>query len=100
MSHSPEPWRVYNKAPQIVNADGDHFLDCRDISGHRETDADPEDIRRIVACVNFCKGVDTELLESSFKGNPEWLKQLMANPLLPLAGGPRRTIQINMGGDE
>lgn len=69
MSHSPEPWWV----------DDDGFIASGTGTEH-VTVADPrmmppgddlmdDNAQRIVACVNACKGIDTELLEPKMLGN-------------------------------
>ena len=61
MEHTKELWRV-ETYPQC---DSD-ILDCNDhsiINGSTGLIDDYETARRIVACVNACAGVDTELLE-------------------------------------
>lgn len=64
--HTPEPWRYVkdkdggNTAFLIENADGIMW----NIAGTFSTfDDDEANARRIVACVNACAGLSTELLE-------------------------------------
>lgn len=60
--HSPEPWRIGADAGfqliQILSAEG--FQTC---VGEQSCGID--DARRIVACVNACRGIPTEMLERS-----------------------------------
>lgn len=54
--HTPEPWELYEggcDGPDSVAGKTGHVCTC-------ELN---EDARRIVACVNACKGIDTEVLE-------------------------------------
>lgn len=72
MSHAKEPWYVVG-APwgdgTWINAgtpDPHHegfVADCEDINGDIENDQSAANARRIVACVNACAGITTELLE-------------------------------------
>jgi len=56
--HSCEPWELDEKGGQIRDAEGGLILDAlRTCVGHAETIEDWTILRRIVACVNFCKGV-------------------------------------------
>ena len=65
MNHSPEPWRA-TILPDKVGCDK-----ITDNSGHEvwsndgwePTSLEPDDLQRIVACVNFCAGIPTEDLE-------------------------------------
>lgn len=60
MSHSPEPWKLYEDAHIVGVEDHERVIaDCGP-----ETDVRCRaNARRIVACVNFCAGVSTEDLE-------------------------------------
>jgi hypothetical protein len=69
--HSPEPW-------QLNLDDGQAFIvDCK---GYRITTTDPEltnplsdeDAERMVACVNACRGIPTEFLQSRQIGLNQW----------------------------
>lgn len=81
--HSPEPWVVVQGngkegLVRLTDAAG-FFLDNTRIhpNGDTERGMEPEDARRIVACINFCREFPTEFLEqnrlrryqeASFKG--------------------------------
>jgi hypothetical protein len=58
-AHSPEPWQL--RKPGYM-AD---IMDANDEAVCYEIDASLEDMRRIVACVNFLKGISTEDLEAA-----------------------------------
>jgi len=72
ISHSPEPWRVTGDCPKGIAimsppTEADPFglvvaiaVVPRDYPIDEQTRADA---RRIVAAVNFCKGIPTETLE-------------------------------------
>lgn len=64
MTHSPEPWKVRTLQGDvgIDDADGLGILGCNSLD--LPYVQDPEDARRIVACVNFCRDIPTEDLES------------------------------------
>lgn len=56
--HSPEPWTIDDKV-RVHDANGrDLEYDCAD-------GFDANDIRRIVACVNACAGIPSELLNGT-----------------------------------
>lgn len=63
MSHSPEPWRTCPFGDLLLDATGES-LHCKYDDGIHN----PEDIRRIVTCVNACRGFSTEQLEAAAKG--------------------------------
>lgn len=59
--HTPEPWRHGVNA--MIVADGLPVADCApDLC---EDDTPEPNARRIVACVNACRGIPTEVLEKS-----------------------------------
>lgn len=66
--HSPEPWKVelWCDGPvQIVDADGKPvvgFVSSFD-GGNEPIICKAVDLKRIAACVNACRGIDTEALE-------------------------------------
>ena len=73
--HTQEPWRVAIGDDYYIEADGipekyPHHFKCDDLGkhvaivGHRACDFGEANARRIVACVNACAGLDTELLEN------------------------------------
>ena len=85
MSHSPEPWGYKADGPPVDDPDGYcEIFACADAEfgqyitvvvtwvsedgdaayGIRQVDA-----RRIVACVNACKGIPTEVLENLENGD-------------------------------
>lgn len=69
MSHSPEPWKI-TQDHDLVDASGVclEVQDSGDGLNHCHWGLKPEDMRRIVACVNACKGFTTEQLEAAAKG--------------------------------
>ena len=79
MSHSPEPWKVLEIPPDLDGFDG--YYRIEDVDGrHVATvptsteDGNPvgpgkENADLLVACVNACKNVPTELLESGAVNN-------------------------------
>ena len=78
--HSPEPWRDYEKCPDMFfTADGVEYS-IRTVRSplHEDTWMGQEmrDVRRIVACVNACRHLPTEFLE-------EWADGLDAVGLFP-----------------
>lgn len=99
MNHTPEPWGV--------PADGDLLLSDADgnilITGGGHDDygliayaTSVDDARRIVACVNACAGVDTELLEAypaPFSEMRQQRDQLLAT-LQRIADGQEMTGQF------
>ena len=80
MSHTPEPWHVFNHSwsDTSVLADGfDHAICCLDINHATEESQEKDaelmeaNARRIVACVNWCKGNSTEGMERAVEiGRP------------------------------
>jgi hypothetical protein len=59
--HSPEPWKVVNDELQDANGEEVIFLTGEwEIEGWTMA---PQDLRRIIACVNACRGIPTEKLE-------------------------------------
>ena len=69
--HTPEPWHIGAMESGQVAIDA---ANGSEITGW----LDPDDARRIVACVNACAGLDTEYLETV--GLPEFAgKQLCAD---------------------
>lgn len=70
MSHTKEPW--------VANGNGIHSgVHCVALTQAWEAPIRQEDARRIVACVNACKGISTEELERLCQLTPmlfsEWL---------------------------
>ena len=61
MKHSPESWILDEKGSQIRDCDGNIIVDFLE---HSQTDENWNTYRRIVACVNACKNIPTEALES------------------------------------
>lgn len=53
MKHTPEPWKVGN--------DTHNFID--DIRGYVGGCSLPEDVKRVIACVNACAGINPEALQ-------------------------------------
>ena len=80
--HTPEPW--------FWDA-GDHGIDSSQPYCHVyvddettiTTDISATNARRIVACVNACKGIETETLEG---GRDEWLCQFLKDVGKHVAG--------------
>lgn len=69
--HTPEPWHVgvdkgYGGCPDITvcSSSGPVISSSADICGSSYVEITEEDARRIIACVNACKGIPTEWLES------------------------------------
>ena len=62
--HSPEPWQLKKivRTVRITDANGDTVavVECHDSAESTATS------RRIVACVNACVGIATEVLEAGF----------------------------------
>ncbi|MFQ1995750.1 hypothetical protein ACK36C_20720, partial [Aeromonas veronii] len=63
IKHTPEPWQVHQ------DASGDVFISSAETSFHiaeigsEDDEAVIPDARRIVACVNACRGLPTDELE-------------------------------------
>jgi len=61
MSHSPEPWRVEPSGPRdephIIDADDGVVCEAMD-----DPPLGPNNLDRIVACVNACAGIPTEVV--------------------------------------
>lgn len=78
MSEYNEPWRIEDAYCgqwfEIVGADGKVVADDGSAASEYDQAMSKETARRIVACVNACKGLDTDLLEkligASVDGNP------------------------------
>jgi hypothetical protein len=64
-THRPEPWGV---APQAINPE--NYSNLIDRDGKFIMLGRKADIRRVCACVNFCQGIETEVLESMAEGEP------------------------------
>jgi len=73
--HSPEPWSA--SGSNIEDANGNDV--CAFTGEWGETPLSPEDVRRIVACINSCVNVPTQDLESG--AVKELLATLMAVPV-------------------
>lgn len=58
MNHTNEPWRLTDDGTFVEVMAGDKTV----LPAIRKSEAG-DDFRRIVACVNACEGLDTELLE-------------------------------------
>lgn len=83
--HTPEPWRAFNNGEGVVGVGTDHSDVCWTrieeggwLNSDRTIDTDYENARRIVACVNACAGIDTELLEI-IEDNDKTLAGVIAN---------------------
>lgn len=63
MNHSPEPWRLAKYQNDIEDATGKVVIcGLRDVDMQMQSDeaASSDDIKRIIACVNFCRNLGTE----------------------------------------
>jgi hypothetical protein len=70
--HSPEPWRFSEPGGMADITDANGEAVCFEI------DASLEDQRRIVACVNFLRGVPTEELEEALASKrDDWRPDLI-----------------------
>ncbi len=83
--HTPEPWRAFNNGQGVVGVSADRSDVCWTriekggwLDSDRTIDADYENARRIVACINACAGIDTELLEI-IADNDKTLAGVIAN---------------------
>ena len=83
--HTPEPWRAFNNGQGVVGVSTDRsdvcwtrIADGSWLDSDKTIDADYENARRIVACVNACAGIDTELLEI-IEDNDKTLAGVIAN---------------------
>lgn len=67
MNHTPEPWNIdpQGTAIYVTFVDGyeNEILDCW-TAGRIDVDMAKANARRIVACVNACKGLETDDIES------------------------------------
>lgn len=75
--HTPEPWAIWNSGDGIIAAEemwfshgGIALIACNSKVDGRAAKANA---RRIVACVNACAGVDTDLLEAGELDKPTML---------------------------
>ena len=77
--HTPEPWQVFEDDPRAIVTKENPMLSLLSVGEdglaimYEEADA-----RRIVACVNACAGIDTELLEI-IEDNDKTLAGVIAN---------------------
>lgn len=62
MNHSPEPWKYDTDWHRFQDADEATII-CT--AADEEVSPSLEDAARIVACVNFCRGIPTEELLNS-----------------------------------
>jgi hypothetical protein len=76
MGHSPEPWKFEWRHDEILDSESKRVLE--DMGSLK-----PEDGDRIVACVNFCQNVPSDLLEElmSMRAGGDmlmrWLRSLL-----------------------
>lgn len=71
MTHSPEPWTTYTVVGQTGIRDGKGLPLV-----HAADEMSKPDAKRIVACVNACKGIPTEDLAQIWEhGGFEFLSQ-------------------------
>lgn len=72
-SHTPEPWVIkrWQRTLMIIgNFDGTHGQGLAHTVGLRGIDGlDAANARRIIACVNACRGIPTEDLEDLDDGD-------------------------------
>jgi hypothetical protein len=106
--HSPEPWDIVKDTYVTHEGDGKdpacwiESSDCRFIAETEYADRPPEtaraDARRIVACVNACIGLSTEMLEKC--GSPEGLPLITAVENASITFGPHtpRQTRAKRGG--
>jgi hypothetical protein len=62
--HTPEPWEITEVGEycgDIISSKGDVRAICQLSTGHKNHKVNG---KRIVACVNFCRGYDTEILRN------------------------------------
>lgn len=64
-SHTPGPWHVGDKVGRAIYGADDSVVAMCDSMG--EAVSDDANARRIVACVNYCDGADTNALELDAK---------------------------------
>jgi len=77
MSHTKEPWKRYhwgNDQVTINTMDDDKIAECFE---HFKPNDHAANARRIVACVNACKDLETESLESMVKDGDTLYETLM-----------------------
>jgi hypothetical protein len=90
MNHSPEPWHFDEKGHCIDDANHNMILDgtviVRVRNDRRHESAKPEDLRRIVAAVNACKGLPIQALVSGNIIVYHDLEQRYAQPTHCFAG--------------
>ena len=78
MTHSPEPWKVNESVPgdpdglaEILDNDGHELIHGYIATQYGETFGmgvmQTTNVRRIVACVNFCQGMSMEYLLERIK---------------------------------
>ena len=72
MKHTQEPWSFVKICQGVVDIKHDHGTQMIERVGEVITE---ENARRIVACVNSCAGIPTEVLENIAGGmGPNWLE--------------------------
>jgi hypothetical protein len=64
VTHSPEPWRRGHSS-----SNGDIIYDAED--AYVGVTAFEEDQKRVIACVNFCRGVSTDTLLKCTTDHPK-----------------------------
>jgi len=67
--HTPEPWRTHRLLPYAVLAGDDERAQVAHCEFVRETG--PADARRLVACINACRGMKTDWLERAAENEQE-----------------------------
>jgi hypothetical protein len=63
MSHTKEPWHTGGNGTIIYDKDGWGIASATVFHGRNEPETSEENAKRIVACVNACAGIDTEIIE-------------------------------------
>ncbi len=85
--HTPEPWEITTGTVGVISSISTtsettslgHFQEIVATCMGPGDEKRKANARRIVACVNFCKGITTEKLEelvaNGFQGTDEWTEQ-------------------------
>lgn len=91
MSHTKEPWAIDQNYPTDIQSKSEEICsmwarDCRE-------DKAKANARRIVACVNACAGISTELLERGAQNDWAEMMQEMETELLETKARLQNCIQ-------
>jgi len=65
MTHTKEPWRLYQKPSSIIISDDLPDLLCSTFTTSLSAEEMSANAKRIVACVNACAGITNEALEEN-----------------------------------